>query len=49
VFVDKPWSEWTETDSKKAKFYWIAENIIIFALSCDEFFNISKCTTAKEM
>jgi len=47
VFVDKPWSEWIETDSKKAKFEWIAKNIITFVLSCDEFFSISQCATAK--
>jgi len=35
VFVDKPWSEWTETDSKKAKFDWIAKNIITSSISCD--------------
>jgi len=39
VFVDKPPSEWTEGDSKKAKFGWIAKNIITSALSCDEFFS----------
>jgi len=49
VFVDKPWSEWTETDSKTTKFDWIAKNIITFTLSCDEFFRISQCATAKEM
>jgi len=49
VFVDKPWFEWTKTDSKKANFDWIANNIITSALSCDEFFRISQCATAKEM
>jgi len=28
VFVDKPPFEWTEADSKKTKFDWIAKNII---------------------
>jgi len=49
VFVDKPPSEWTEADSKKAKFDWIAKNIITFALSCDEFFRVSQCNYVKEM
>jgi len=49
VFVGKPPSEWTKADSKKAKFNWIAKNIITSALSCDEFFRVSQCTSAKEM
>ena len=49
VFVDKPWSEWTESDSKKVKFDWIAMNIITSALSCDEFSRVSQCKSAKEM
>jgi len=49
VLVDKPSSEWTEADSKKEKIDWIAKNIITSALSCDEFFRVSQCTSAKEM
>jgi len=49
VCVEKPWSEWTESDSKKAKFDWIAKNIITSALSSDEFFRVSQCKSAKEM
>jgi len=49
VLVDKPSSEWTEAESKKVKFYWMAKNIITSALSCDEFFRVSQCSTAKEM
>jgi len=49
VFVDKPSSEWTEADNKKAKFDWITKNIITSALSCDEFFRVSQCTSAKEL
>ena len=47
--VEKPWSEWTESNSKKAKFDWISKNIITFALSSDEFFRVSQCKSAKEM
>jgi len=49
VLVDKPSSEWTEAESKKVKFNWIAKNIIISALRCDEFFRVSQCNTTKEM
>jgi len=47
--IDKPSSEWTEDESKEAKFDSIAKNIITFALSCDGFFRVSKCSSAKEM
>ena len=49
VLVDKPSSEWTEAECKKVKFDWIAKNIITSALSCDEFFRVSQCSSAKEM
>ena len=49
ILIDKPSSKWTETESKRAKFDWIAKNIIISALSCDEFFRVSQCSSAKEM
>jgi len=49
VLVDKPSFEWTEAESKKVKFDWIAKNIITSALSCDEFFKVSQCSSAKEM
>jgi len=49
VLIDKPSSEWTEVESKKAKFDWISKNIITSALSYDEFFRVSQCNSAKEM
>jgi len=49
VLVDKPSSEWTEAESKKAKFDWLAKNIITSALTSDEFFRVSQCNSAKEM
>jgi len=49
ALVDKPSSEWTEAESKKVKFDWIAKNIITSTLSCDEFFRVSQCSFAKEM
>jgi len=47
--VEKPWSEWTESDSKKTKFDWIGKTIITSVLSSYEFFRVSQCKTAKEM
>jgi len=49
VLVDKPSSEWIEAESKKAKFDWIVKNIITYALSSDEFFRVSQCSSTKEM
>ncbi|XP_068504123.1 uncharacterized protein [Phaseolus vulgaris] len=49
VLIDKPSSDWTDAESKKAKFDWIAKNIITSTLSCDEFFRVSQCSSAKEM
>ena len=49
VLVDKSSSEWIEAESKKAKFDWIAKNIITSALSSDEFFRVSQRNSAKEM
>ena len=48
-FIEKPWSQWTDSKNKKAKFDCIAKNIITFALNSDEFFRISQCSLAKEM
>ena len=44
--VKKPWSEWSETERKKAS---LTKNIITSALNMDEFFRVSKCNSAKEM
>ncbi|XP_068477197.1 uncharacterized protein [Phaseolus vulgaris] len=49
VLIDKPSSEWTMAESKRSKFDWISKNIIIYALSYDEFFKVSQCSSAKEM
>jgi len=40
--IEKPWSQWTDAENKKAKFDCIAKNIITFALNSDEFFRISQ-------
>ena len=47
--IEKPWSQWTDAENKKAKFDCIAKNIITSALNSDEFFKISQCSPAKEM
>ena len=46
--IEKLWSQWTDSEKKKAKFDCIANNIITFTLNSDEFFRISQCSTAKE-
>jgi len=38
IFIEKPWSQWTESESKRAQFDCIAKNIITYALNYDEFF-----------
>jgi len=43
VFIEKPWSQWTDVKNKKAKFDCIAKNIITSALNSDEFFRVSQC------
>jgi len=49
VFFEKPWSQWTESESKRAKLDCIAKYIITSALNSNEFFRVSKCGSAKEM
>ncbi|XP_068477248.1 uncharacterized protein [Phaseolus vulgaris] len=46
---EKPWSQWTEQESKKVQYDCIAKNIITSDLSFDEFFRVSQCESAKEM
>jgi len=41
VFIEKPWSQGTMSESKKAQFHCISENIITFALNSNEFFRVS--------
>ena len=40
-FIEKSWSQWTDSERTKAKFDYIAKNIITFALNSDEFFRVS--------
>jgi len=49
VFIEKPWSQWIETESKIAQFGCIAKNINTYALNSYEFFRVSYCASAKEM
>jgi len=41
VTVDKPWSDWSDSESKKAQFDCMAKNIITSTLNLDEFFRVS--------
>jgi len=43
VIYEKPWSQWTEQESKKAQYDCITKNIITCALSSGEFFRVSLC------
>ena len=47
--IEKAWSQWIDTENKRAKFDCISKNIITSALNSDEFFRISQCAYAKEM
>ncbi|XP_068461660.1 uncharacterized protein [Phaseolus vulgaris] len=47
--VEKPRSEWNDTERRKAQHDLVAKNIITSALTMDEFFRISQCKSAKEM
>ena len=44
-----PEDKWTEDDKKKIQLDYKAKNIITSALSYDEFFRVSQCSSAKEM
>jgi len=47
--VKKPWSDWSESERKKAQYDSLAKNIITYALNMDEFFRVSQCNLANEM
>ncbi|XP_068498115.1 uncharacterized protein [Phaseolus vulgaris] len=47
--VKNPWSEWSDSEKKKAQYDSLAKNIITSALNMDEFFMVSQCNSAKEM
>jgi len=47
--IEKPWSQWTDSERKKAKCDCIAKNIITSALNSDAFFRVSQCKSSKEM
>jgi len=47
--VDKPWTEWTDEERRRAQCDCNAKNIITSSLNMDEFFRVSQCKSAKEM
>ncbi|XP_068498204.1 MAR-binding filament-like protein 1 [Phaseolus vulgaris] len=47
--VKKPWSDWSESERKKAQYDSLAKNVITSALNMDEFFRVSQCNSVKEM
>jgi hypothetical protein len=49
VEVNKPRNLWTKEDKEKVQYNLKAKTTISIALSMDEFYRVSNCTTAKEM
>jgi len=47
--VDKPWTEWTDEERRRAQYDYNAKIIIISSLNMDEYFRFSQCKSAKEM
>ena len=47
--VEKTSAQWTDIEKQRAQYGLKAKNMIISALSIDEFCRISNCKTAKEM
>ena len=47
--MDKPLSEWTDEERRRAQYDCDAKNIITSSLSMDEFFRVSQCKSVKEM
>jgi len=47
--VKKPWSDWSESERKKAQYDSLTKNFITSALNMYEFFRVSQCNSAKEM
>jgi len=43
VFFEKPWSQWTKSESKKVQLDCIAKNIITSSLYSNELFRVSMC------
>ncbi|CAJ2652972.1 unnamed protein product [Trifolium pratense] len=49
VVVNKPRNLWTKKEKEKVQYNLKAKTIISIALSMDEFYRVSNCSTAKEM
>jgi len=47
--VKKPWSDWSESERKKAQYDSLAKNIKTSTVNMDEFFRVSQCNSAKEI
>lgn len=47
--IEKPWSQWTDAENKKAMFDCIVKKIITPTLNSNEFFSISQYASTKEM
>jgi len=49
VFIEKPWSQWIESESKRVQYIVLPRTSSLSALNSDEFFRVSQCASAKEM
>jgi len=49
VQVDKPWTKWTEEESRRGQYDCNVKNILSSSLKMDEFFRVSQYKSAKEM
>ena len=47
--MDKPWTESTDEERRRAQYDCHAKNIITSSLSIDAIFRVSQCKSAKEM
>jgi len=49
VQVDKPWTQWTDEERRRAKYDCNVKNVLTSSLNMDEFFCVSQCKSVKEM
>jgi len=48
VQVNKPWTQWTEEERRRAQYDCNAKNILTLSLNMDEFFRVSQSFFSKE-
>ena len=48
VQVDKPWTQWTEKERRRAQYDCNAKNILSSSLNMDAFFRVSQCRVPRK-